>query len=192
MASATNKDMLTTGQVARICHVAARTVSKWFDTGKLRGYRIPGSRDRRIPRQHLDAFMRAHGLPMGELDGGTCRVLLVDAQADGLWLEPLKRRGRYEFRHAASSFRAGVEAEKFRPHVIVLDVGEDLAEATAFRQSIKDLAELRGARILAAGTNLDPARCDWLLSEGFDGIVNKPYSAAGLAEAIEKATNLID
>ena len=40
-----NKEVFTTGEVARICNVAPRTVSKWFDTGQLRGYRIPGSKD---------------------------------------------------------------------------------------------------------------------------------------------------
>ena len=35
--------VFTTGQVAKICKVAPRTVSKWFDSGRLRGYRIPGS-----------------------------------------------------------------------------------------------------------------------------------------------------
>ena len=44
------KKVFTTGQVAKICKVAPRTVSKWFDSGRLRGYRIPGSQDRRIPR----------------------------------------------------------------------------------------------------------------------------------------------
>ena len=50
-------DVLTTGQVAKICNVAPRTVSKWFDSGQLRGYRIPGSKDRRIPVQQLVRFM---------------------------------------------------------------------------------------------------------------------------------------
>jgi excisionase family DNA binding protein len=47
------KKVFTTGQVAKICKVAPRTVSKWFDSGRLRGYRIPGSQDRRIPREQL-------------------------------------------------------------------------------------------------------------------------------------------
>ena len=47
------KDVLTTGEVAKICNVAPRTVSKWFDSGALHGYRIPGSKDRRIPLNQL-------------------------------------------------------------------------------------------------------------------------------------------
>ncbi len=50
------KDVLTTGEVAKICNVASRTVSKWFDSGQLRGYRIPGSKDRRIPVANLVKF----------------------------------------------------------------------------------------------------------------------------------------
>ena len=61
------KKVFTTGQVAKICKVAPRTVSKWFDSGRLRGYRIPGSQDRRIPRVQLVLFMKDNGIPLGEL-----------------------------------------------------------------------------------------------------------------------------
>jgi excisionase family DNA binding protein len=58
--------VFTTGQVAKICKVAPRTVSKWFDSGRLKGYRIPGSQDRRIPREYLIKFLKEHGMPLGE------------------------------------------------------------------------------------------------------------------------------
>ena len=32
-----------TGQVAKICEVSRKTVNKWFDSGRLKGFRIPGS-----------------------------------------------------------------------------------------------------------------------------------------------------
>ena len=57
------KKVLTTGQVAEICNVASRTVTKWFDKKLLRGYRIPGSRDRRIPVAELVAFMKKYEIP---------------------------------------------------------------------------------------------------------------------------------
>lgn len=60
-------DVYTTGQVARLCRVAPRTVSDWFDSGRLKGYRLPGSKDRRIPRENLVAFMKANGMPLREL-----------------------------------------------------------------------------------------------------------------------------
>src|SRR5687768_16017987 len=74
----TDKDVLTTGQVAKMCNVAARTVSKWFDYGQLKGYRIPGSKDRRIPRAQLIKFMKEHGIPLDGIQSGRPRVLIVD------------------------------------------------------------------------------------------------------------------
>jgi excisionase family DNA binding protein len=77
------KTIFTTGQVAKICKVAPRTVSKWFDSGRLRGYRIPGSQDRRIPREHLIRFLKEHGMPLGELeDEALGKILLVGS--DGM------------------------------------------------------------------------------------------------------------
>ena len=62
------RTIYTTVEVAKICKVAPRTVSKWFDSGRLRGYRIPGSQDRRIPREYLIRFLAEHDLPLGGLD----------------------------------------------------------------------------------------------------------------------------
>jgi two-component system, OmpR family, response regulator RpaA len=64
-------EVFTTGQIGRLCHVAPRTVSKWFDSGKLRGYRIPGSDDRRVLRADLLRFLRENGLPCTALESQT-------------------------------------------------------------------------------------------------------------------------
>lgn len=62
---------LTTGQVARLCGVAARTASQWIDAGRLQGYRLPGSQDRRVHADDLVRFMRKHGIavPPGLVPG---------------------------------------------------------------------------------------------------------------------------
>ena len=68
----------TTGHVSAFCKVAPRTVSKWFDSGRLVGYRIPGSNDRRIPRENLIRFLRDHSMPMPrELAGGGVLAVLL-------------------------------------------------------------------------------------------------------------------
>lgn len=65
---AKGKNVLTTGNVAKICNVAPRTVSKWVDDGALHGYRLPGSKDRRIPIANLRNFMEEHSIPTKPLD----------------------------------------------------------------------------------------------------------------------------
>lgn len=59
-------NIFTTGQCAVICRVSPRIVSLWFDSGRLRGYRIPGSQDRRIPKEYLIRFMKENGIPIPE------------------------------------------------------------------------------------------------------------------------------
>lgn len=58
------RSVYTTGMISKLCNVAPRTVSKWIDSGRLKGYRIPGSNDRRVPVDVLVEFFKAHGMPL--------------------------------------------------------------------------------------------------------------------------------
>lgn len=69
--------IFTTGQVAKICQVAPRTASKWFDSGRLGGYRIPGSNDRRIPCDCLVRFLHEHNMPTHGLENEIWRNILL-------------------------------------------------------------------------------------------------------------------
>ena len=192
MTSSNQKEVLTTGDVARLCHVAPRTVSKWFDTGKLRGYRIPGSRDRRIPTGHLRAFMRAHGIPLGELDGGACRVLVLNGQELAETVRALTGDPKYEVRVAANGFEAGVVAQQFRPHVIVLWIQRrQEEEAVAICRNIKSNNELAGTKVIAAIATQATREAAWFEARGFDDCLIGPFTAAELMNAVQKSTNLI-
>lgn len=57
-------EVFTTGQVAAICQFAPRTVGKLIDAGHLKGYRIPGSNERRVLRADLEKFLRTNGMPV--------------------------------------------------------------------------------------------------------------------------------
>lgn len=59
----------TTGQAATFCQVSQQTIIRCFDNGTLKGFRVPGSRFRRIPRDQLFAFMKDNGIPTDILDG---------------------------------------------------------------------------------------------------------------------------
>ena len=61
---AKGRNVLTTGQVAKFCDVSTMSVYKWFDSGLLKGYILPASKNRRIPLTELESFMRAHNIPI--------------------------------------------------------------------------------------------------------------------------------
>ena len=185
------KEILTTGQVAKICHVAPRTVSKWFDTGKLRGYRIPGSRDRRIPRHHLLQFMRAHGMPLEELEGNNVRVLMVDPDPPVAVAESLLNSDRYDVRAAANDFEAGMLAGEFEPHVMLVDVGSEALDAEEILRKLRANANLAATKVVAVAGPLTAGQRQALLRQGFDLVLSRPYRIEDLVGVIEAATDLL-
>ena len=187
------KEILTTGEVARLCGVAPRTVSKWFDTGQLRGFKIPGSRDRRIPRQSLVRFMRAHGIPLRGLDGAVTRVLLADADydyADALRVA-LEKGFDYEVVIASGAFEAGLQARQFRPHVILLDVSLPGLDLFAMRRALQADPDLVSTRVVAVANGQADAALLERIGREFDLCLRKPYSLRDAVRAIEDATDIV-
>ena len=64
------KTVFTTGEAAKICKVSQQTIIRCFDNGQLKGFRVPGSKFRRIPREALYKFMRDNSIPTDALESG--------------------------------------------------------------------------------------------------------------------------
>lgn len=149
MAIKSNTGVLTTGQVARICKVAPRTVSKWFDRGQLQGYKIPGSRDRRIPVRQLISFMKSHGMPIDEFDTGPELTLIIAGAGSRGDLMLAALDGHADVTRAHSLFEAGCMIERSRPHTIVIDLADFGSQLTTCIDAIK--ANSNNARIVTVG-----------------------------------------
>ena len=187
------KDVLTTGEVAKICNVAPRTVSKWFDSGALHGYRIPGSKDRRIPLNQLIRFMKQHGMPLNGLMSGCTRVLLVDSEQDIVEVleKILEDEAKYEVEVARGGFAAGVIAEKFRPHVILLDLHLSDIDAPEVAKQVKKNADLQLTKVIAMSGKVSETEAQGLLQQGFDGFLKKPFHVRQVIEAVEDAMAVV-
>jgi excisionase family DNA binding protein len=179
------RTIFTTGQVAKICKVAPRTVSKWFDSGRLHGYRIPGSQDRRIPREHLIRFLKEHGMPLGELeDEAMGKILLVGADSIVRSnLGDLMGNDDFKIEVAASGFEAGIQAESLHPDCVVVDFGMGRQEALMIAQNLRKNTEYTETVLIALLSDEDTA-------SGFDRTMfnetfRKPFDAALLAERIK-------
>ena len=183
------RSIFTTGQVAKICKVAPRTVSKWFDSGRLRGYRIPGSQDRRIPREHLIRFLKEHGMPLGELeDEALGKILLVGSDASTrLNLNEMISNDDFKIEIAASGFEAGIQAESIHPDCVVIDFVMGREEALMIAQNLRKNNEFTDTVLIGLLSDEDNA-------SGFDRSVfnetfRKPFDAALLAERIRTLVN---
>ena len=190
---AKGKSVLTTGDVARICNVAPRTVSKWFDRGQLKGYRIPGSKDRRIPVSELMRFMKAHNMPCTQLAGGKIRVLVVDSsrQAANSILETISTKTNYQVDIACSNFEVGALAEKLSPHVLLINLLAEGIDAAEICRAINANDELQTVKILAIAEHLSESEYAALLQKGFDGCIADVADASEIVRKIEEATAII-
>ncbi|MEO1008481.1 MAG: response regulator [Planctomycetota bacterium] len=187
-----DKDVLTTGEVAAICKVAPRTVSKWFDSGALPGYRIPGSKDRRIPLASLIDFMRRHRMPLDGLQTGSTRVLIVDgdpAVLDALG-QILSEQTDYEVLAAQSSFEAGMLCEKNRPHVLLVDLHLGDGDAQQLLGMVRGNDQLAMTRVVAMSGKLTDGQAQALQNQGFDGFLKKPFPAREALRAIESVASV--
>ena len=180
------KKVFTTGQVAKICKVAPRTVSKWFDSGRLRGYRIPGSQDRRIPREALIRFLKEYGMPLGELEEeGWHKVLIIGAEQ--LFIdrvrELLPEDDDYKYELANSGFEAGTAAQSFHPDTIIVDLAMGRSEALQIAQNLRRNEHYKDTLILALASEDEP-NPEALTQYGFNDAFKKPFDVALLAERI--------
>jgi excisionase family DNA binding protein len=188
------KDVLTTGEVAKICNVAPRTVSKWFDSGALHGYRIPGSKDRRIPLNQLIRFMKHHGMPLNGLMTGQTRILIVDDEQDIVEVleKILEDEAKYEVEVAKGGFSAGITAEKVRPHVILLEMHLRDVDAREVAKAVKANPDLQLTKVIAMSGKLTDEEAKGLLAGGnFDGFLRKPFHVRQVIESIEDAMAVV-
>jgi excisionase family DNA binding protein len=190
---AKGKNVLTTGDVAKICNVAPRTVSKWFDTGQLKGYRIPGSKDRRIPLNELIRFMKAHNMPTTGLPVGKIRVLIVDSneEASLALAEALKTKAGYEVQTVQSNFETGATVQKFVPHVLLVNLLAEDIDATSICKSVRADEDLQTIKVIALTNYLNDSERVALLKKGFDGYISDFSDITIVINKIEEATAII-
>jgi excisionase family DNA binding protein len=190
---AKGKNVLTTGDVAKICNVAPRTVSKWFDNGQLKGYRIPGSKDRRIPVSELIRFMKVHNMPTTALPVGKIRVLIADSndKTASALADILRSEGDYEVQTVQSNFGTGAVVQKFAPHVLLVSLLAEGINAMGICKYIRANEDLRTIKVIAIVNQLSDSESAALLQKGFDGYV--PYSAetTEVIKRIEEVTAII-
>ncbi|MCC6493834.1 MAG: response regulator [Pirellulales bacterium] len=185
------KTVFTTGEAAKICKVSQQTIIRCFDSGQLKGFRVPGSRFRRIPRDQLYAFMRDNGIPTDALDSGKRKILVVDDDESlvELMVDALERDGRFEVRSVNNGFGAGMMIKEFRPDLVVLDVmlpdinGKEVCNLVRSDKTMDDV------RIICISGMVEQEKILELRSAGADDFMKKPFD---IDQLIGRACQLLD
>ncbi len=180
------KKIFTTGEAAELCKVSQQTIIRCFDSGRLQGFRVPGSRFRRIPREDLIRFMNENEIPSEMFESGMKRVLLVDddPQILEVFQEALERDGRFVVQTAGNGYDAGMLTESFSPDLVVLDYMLPDINGDLVCQRLKAREQSAGTRVILLSGVIEPDEIEKLKASGADDFVQKPINIQVLIEKI--------
>jgi excisionase family DNA binding protein len=180
------KTVFTTGEAAKICKVSQQTIIRCFDSGQLKGFRVPGSRFRRIPRDILYRFMKENGIPTDALESGRRKAVVVDDDEELVELikDALESDGRFEVRVANNGFDAGMIVKEYRPDVIVLDVMLPDINGREVCQRIRSDSTLDDVKIICISGMVESDKVDELKRAGANDFLQKPFEVEALIDSI--------
>lgn len=187
----TTKTVFTTGEAAKICKVSQQTIIRCFDNGTLKGFRVPGSRFRRIPQDQLFAFMRDNGIPTDALESSKRKVLIVDDDQElvDLIRDAFERDGRFDIRLANNGFDAGMLVKEFRPDLVVLDVMLPDINGREVCQRVRCDETLDSVKIICISGMVEQDKIADLRAAGADDFMQKPFAIDRL---MERACDLLE
>jgi excisionase family DNA binding protein len=180
------KTVFTTGEAAKICKVSQQTIIRCFDSGQLKGFRVPGSRFRRIPRNELYSFMRDNGIPTDALESGKRKLLIVDDDQElvELIVDVLEKDGRFETRSVNNGFDAGMMVKEYHPDLIVLDVMLPDINGKEVCQRVRTDRTMDDVRIICISGMIEHEKIDELRASGANEFLQKPFETDTLLERI--------
>jgi excisionase family DNA binding protein len=180
------KDVYTTGEAAKICKVSQQTIIRCFDSGQLKGFRVPGSRFRRIPRAELFMFMRDNGIPTDALESGKRKILVVDDDVSLVELisDALERDGRFEVKTVNNGFDAGMMVKDYHPDLLVLDVMLPDINGKEVCQRVRSDSTMDDVKIICISGMVEQDKIEDLRQSGANDFMQKPFEIDTLVDRI--------
>ncbi|MEO1236566.1 MAG: response regulator [Planctomycetota bacterium] len=186
------KQVFTTGEAAEVCKVSQQTIIRCFDAGRLQGFRVPGSRFRRIPREELIRFMKANDIPTDGFTTGKKKVLVVDDDPGivDLFTDVLGNDPRLELRSAATGYDAGVVSAAFQPDLMILDFMLPDVNGNVVCETVRKNDQLKAMKIVIVSGVVNRDEIEGLLAAGADEFVKKPFDLEKLMGRVEALLEL--
>ena len=187
----TTKTVFTTGEAAKICKVSQQTIIRCFDNGSLKGFRVPGSRFRRIPRDQLYAFMKDNGIPTDALESSKRKVLIVDDDEELVELlsDVFSKDGRFDVRTANNGFDAGMMVKELRPDLVVLDVMLPDINGKEVCHRVRSDESLESVKIICISGMVEQDKIAELKAAGANDFMHKPFNVERL---LDRACDLLE
>ena len=182
---------LTTGDVAKHCHVTHVAVLKWIKSGKLKGYRTPGGHYR-IEVPDFKKFLIEYNMPLDSeiLAKSFKKILIVDDEADvvSFITETLEVNDQsYLIQSTTDAYEACIKIGSFKPDLVILDIKMPNIDGFDVCTRIRNNPEVKHTKVLIITGYTDEESMGRIKECGVDDILEKPIAPEKL---IEKAQSL--
>lgn len=172
--------------------VSVPTVVNWTRAGRLHAHKTPGGH-RRISQEALRAFAEAYAYPLPDslrARAGVSRgVLVVDPEPDFAELikEMLSMEGApVDTWAAGDALSAGLLIGRYRPAVVLLDVGMGGLDPVSLARRLEADVETRGTHLLGLTSVIDPLLERRARDAGFTDVRPKGGDLAALVRTVRR------
>lgn len=190
---AEDRDYLTPNEVAKLLMVAPVTVRQWSQKGWLAAELTPGGH-RRFLRTEVERFAGKRGVKVDLSTSSELRVLVVDDDVSlaGYLEELLSTRGEPLVCHVAhDGFTAGLMVQRFRPHIVLLDLRMPGMDGFQVCQQLKRDPETRDVRVIAMTGYFTESNITRIMECGAERCLRKPFDSTELLNIIGVPAQLV-
>ena len=179
---------LTSGEIATYCDVNLRTVIRWIESGKLKGFKLPGRGNNRVLVEDFIEFLERHEMPIP--DALKCTVipsiLIVDDELPvAKSIQRVARRAGFDSYIATGGFQAGIMLSQYEPKVMTLDLSMPGMDGYSVIDFTRDQEKYKSLKIVVISA-LDEASLERALEIGADATLQKPFSNHDLTMVLEQ------
>jgi len=184
---------LTTGDIAKYCHVTHVGVVKWIKSGKLKAYATPGGHYRIEKRDFMD-FLNNYKMPIHEeyFHKDHPRVLIVDDHEETIELirrHLIKHDANFAIESASDGYEAGLKMGIFKPNLVILDLVMPRVDGFEVCRRIKTDQNTSHIKVLAITGYNKPEYLEEIAKCGADTCLKKPID---WPEFLKQAQKLLD
>ncbi len=179
---------LTSGEIASYCDVNLRTVIRWIESGKLKGFKLPGRGNNRILVEDFIEFLERHDMPIPDALKGIASpsILIVDDEMPvAKSIQRVARRAGFDSYIATGGFQAGIMLSQYEPKVMTLDLSMPGMDGYSVIEFTREQSKHKDLKIVVISA-LDDISLERALEIGADATLQKPFSNHDLTNVLEQ------
>jgi len=174
-------DVLTTGQIAKICRVDGRTVKRWINEGILKAYELPITGISRVRIDDFLLFLKRNKMPIPDDMKYLAKHRLLVVDDEKHMLSAIRRiltypdSDQFVIKEAGDGFEAGQILSEFKPDLVILDILMPKMDGLNVLKQIKSNPETRHIKVIVLSGLMVNEERQKVINLGASDLLAKPF-----------------